>query len=289
MIQNGIKPHRSVSDPFYKPSYKGSYFLSLLIGKDAMYVAVLDLKDNTYLAVEEFIFEGLQNYQQLLVEFENCRQSSALLSSAFEKVTIGIINEHATLVPEAFYTEEKKSDFFEFVQGKKEDLIIKEDHLVNLKARNIYAIPSVLNDHFQKTFPGASVRHYSTSLIDGLTLKYKQQEGEKVVLHVQYSHVEVMLFKNGSLNYFNSFNYTTAEDFIYYVLFSFEQLDLNADKIDVEVLGEIDSEAAVWTILYKYVRNVSFGHRPKVLNYSNVLDNIPSNYYYTLFQQFLCV
>ena len=117
----------------------------------------------------------------------------------------------------------------------------------------------------------------------------KQDQGDKMLLHVQYSHFEMLFFKNGQLHFFNSFNYTTAEDFIYYFLFSCEQLGLNMDRLDVVVFGEIDEEANTYGLLYKYVRNVSFGERSRVLNYSNSLDVIASNHYYNLFQQFLCV
>jgi len=288
MIQTGIKPKRSFIDPFYKPEYKGAYFLSVQLGKDALYVAVLDLKSNTYLALEEYIFEGLQNVFQLKSEFERCVKSSSLLQAQFEKVNIGIINEYNSVIPDAFYDEERINDYFEITQGKQEDYLISEQKLVNLNARNIFAIPRILNEAIVSFFPSASINHAFTSLIDGLALKYKQVEGDSIVIHIQYSHFEFLYFKDGLLQYVNSFNYTTAEDFIYYTLFVFEQLGLNTEKIDVEVLGEVDQDSSIYNLLFKYVRNVSFGSRPKVLNYSTALDPFSGNYYYNLFQQFLC-
>jgi hypothetical protein len=288
MIQSGIKPKRSFVDPFYKPEYQGSYYLSLQLGRDALYAAILDLKSNTYIGVEEHIFEGLQNVFQLQTEFERCYNSSSLLQAQFEKVNVGIINEYATIVPDALFDEERKTQYFEFTQERQEDYAISDDNLINLKARNIFAIPHVVREAVAAKFPQASIKHASTSIIDGLSLKYKQDEGEVVAIHVQYSHFEILYFKNGMLQYFNSFNYTTAEDFIYYTLFAFEQLGINTEKIQVEVLGEIDQDSGAYNLLFKYVRNVSLGNRPKVLNYSTALDTLSGSYYYNLFQQFLC-
>jgi len=186
MIQTGIKPKRSFIDPFYKPEYKGAYFLSVQLGKDALYVAVLDLKSNTYLALEEYIFEGLQNVFQLKSEFERCVKSSSLLQAQFEKVNIGIINEYNSVIPDAFYDEERINDYFEITQGKQEDYLISEQKLVNLNARNIFAIPRILNEAIVSFFPSASINHAFTSLIDGLALKYKQVEGDSIVIHIQY-------------------------------------------------------------------------------------------------------
>ena len=289
MIQNGIKSSRSLIDPFYKPEYKGSYFLSAQLGKDGLYLAVMDLTNNNYLALEEHTFEGVQNMFQLKTEFENSIENSALIKADFEKSVIGIINEHVSLVPEALFDEQHKSDYLELAHGKLSDFTIYEDGLINTRARNVYAVPNLISSSISEKIPSAQIRHYSSSLIDGLSLEYKRREGEIVVLHVQYSHFEILFFRDGVLQFYNSFNYTTAEDFIYYTLFVFEQLELNADKITVDVFGEIVEDSSVYQLLYKYVRNISFGNRPKTLRYSSSFDVISKHQYYNLFQQFLCV
>ena len=74
--------------------------------------------------------------------------------------------------------------------------------------------------------------HASSPLIESLSLQFKHDLGKKVVLHIQYSHFEVVYYKDGNLQFYNSFNYTTGEDLIYYVLFVFEQLGLNQDQED---------------------------------------------------------
>ena len=289
MIQTEIKAQRSFVDPFYKVEYKGSYFLSAQIGRDGLYLAVLDLKNNTYQAAEEFIFEGVQNPFQLKNEFEKRIESSALLKASFDKVLFSVINEHSSLIPDALYDGDKKQDYFELTLGHQEDVEVHVDSLINAKSKNVFAVPLVFKESLIKYFPNAMIRHFSTPLVDGMTLNYKQREGEYVVLHVQYSHFEVLYFKNGILQFYNSFNYTTAEDFIYYTLFAFEQLELNPEKIPVTLYGEVDKDSSIYNLLYKYVRFVEFGQRPKMLNYSTAFDVLFDHHYFNLFQQFLCV
>jgi hypothetical protein len=253
-----------------------------------LYASALDLKTNTFLALEEHIYEDVQNPNQLISEFKKSVENSTLLKGNFDKAVLGVINEYASLVPEALYDENKRNEFFEFTQGKKEEYSLGDDRLINLKARNIFALPTSLKDTITQIMPSVKIKHASSALVDGLILKYKKIEGEHIVIHVQYSHFEMGMFNDGALQYFNSFNYTTAEDFIYYTLFVIEQLGLNPERVQIEVIGEVDSSSNVYNLLYKYVRNVHFGERPNVLKYSSTLDVLPPNYYYTLFQQFLC-
>lgn len=288
MINTEIKSLRSFVDPMYKVGHKGPNFLSLQLGRDGLYAAALDLKTNTFIALEEHIFEGVQNTNQLLGEFRKSIENSTLLKNGFDKAVLGVVNEFSSLVPEALYDENKRSEFFEFTQGRMEDYTLADDRLTNLKARNLFALPALLKTAVAELLPTAKIKHASSALIDGLILKYKQRQGEGLVIHVQYSHFEILMFENGGLQYFNSFNYTTAEDFIYYTLFAIEQLGLNTEKVNVEIFGEVDASSNVYNLIYKYVRHVSFGERPNVLSYSPALDILPSNYYYSLFQQFLC-
>jgi hypothetical protein len=288
MIQTEIKAHRSFVDPFFKSPYKGSLILSMQIGRDGMSFAILDTEINTSVVIKEYIFEDIQSSYDLSKEFERVFSSSELLKIKYDDVVVGIINQEVSLIPEAIFNENQKENFIQFTQGKKENDVIAEDKLINLKARNLYYLAESLKSTILSKFPFAKIKHASSSLIDGLTLHYKQAEGDRLAIHLQYSHFELLYFVNGRLQYFNSFNYTTAEDFIYYVLFAFEQLGLNSETIPVEVFGEVDNESSTFGLLYKYVRHVSFGKRPDVLKYSPSMDLALQHHYFNLFQQFLC-
>jgi Protein of unknown function (DUF3822) len=63
--------------------------------------------------------------------------------------------------------------------------------------------------------------------------------------------------ENQKLLLFNSFDYQTKEDFIYYILFTAEQLQLNPETFKLQLLGEISEESDLFKIAFKYIRNVS--------------------------------
>jgi len=86
--------------------------------------------------------------------------------------------------------------------------------------------------------------------------------------------------------FYNSFNYHSAEDFIYYLLFVCEQLHLNPETIEVVLLGEIEKNSTVYSLTQKYIRTIIFGERTDGAQYSYQLQTIPSNYYFTLFNNY---
>ena len=64
-----------------------------------------------------------------------------------------------------------------------------------------------------------------------------------------------LVVKNQQLLLFNSFEYSTAEDFIYYLLFTCEQLQLSPETIAVYLLGLIDENSEYFKMAYKFIRN----------------------------------
>ena len=75
-------------------------------------------------------------------------------------------------------------------------------------------------------------------------------------VHLSESHFEIVVIKNQKLQFFNSFDYKTPEDFIYYILFTAEQLQLNPEVFKLEILGSCTENDSYYLIGYKYIRNV---------------------------------
>ena len=67
-----------------------------------------------------------------------------------------------------------------------------------------------------------------------------------------------MVLKDSQILFYNIFEYQTKEDFIYYILFTLEQLELSSEETNISLTGNIDEHSELYKILYTYVRNVSF-------------------------------
>jgi hypothetical protein len=85
----------------------------------------------------------------------------------------------------------------------------------------------------------------------------KNNDGPQMFVHCQQDNFQLIAVKNQKLLLFNSFEFKTKEDFIYYLLFTAEQLQLNPESFQLKLFGNITKESEIYQIAYKYVRNVS--------------------------------
>ena len=96
-------------------------------------------------------------------------------------------------------------------------------------------------------------------------------------------HFEIIIVQNQHLLLFNSFDYKTPEDLIYYLLFTAEQLNMNPESFPLEFLGAIAEEDAFYKIAYKYIRNVSL-FDVSDLQKKNSFSKADNLKHFTLFQ-----
>ena len=61
---------------------------------------------------------------------------------------------------------------------------------------------------------------------------HNNKNDNNLFVNVNTSYFELIILESNSLTFYNRFEYSNKEDFIYFILFTIEQLDLNVQKIN---------------------------------------------------------
>ena len=142
---------------------------------------------------------------------------------------------------------------------------------------NIY-IPFVhLNNYFFERFGGFEYKHSSSVLIETLLRKCSNHDPVHFFVNVETDFFQITVTKRKKLIFYNAFNFNTKEDFIYYILFTAEQLHLNPEEFQLILLGDIEKDSELYNTVYNYVRHVDF-YKPESNLYSNLNQSSHSNF-----------
>jgi hypothetical protein len=209
----------------------------------------------------------------------------AFLKGSFAGVTFAYDSHRSTLLPEALYDGDNIQSYIQFNHPAEPGDLVLSDSLKSMDTRNIYFFPEALKSFLADHYPGIKIRHHSSALIESLAMLYKNEDKPKLVLHISLTHFEIIYFEGKHLKFYNTFRHQTTEDFIYYLLFVCEQLKLNPETVELVLIGEIERNSAIYSMLYKYVRNVRFGTRPEAFTYCQPMNTLPKHFYYNLFSQ----
>lgn len=232
--------------------------LSIQFSLDGFSFCVSDVSLQNDVYFKEYIFErSLKTPEELLKKIETIFKTDANLQLEFSSVEVIHSNYLNTFVPNKYFKEDVLESYLNFnIKTLNTDFLTFDD-LSNINAKNVY-IPYVnINNYLFQNFGEFTYKHHLTVLLEKLLTKNISQE-KTMFVNVSKKYMDILVLENKKLVLSNSFSYQTKEDFIYYILFVAEQLELSAEDFNVYFMGDITKESKFYEITYKYIRNVHF-------------------------------
>ena len=229
--------------------------LAIQVSLNGLSFAVFDTLMNKPLTMENIPIGKISPTAKIEDLFTEAFQNFPELKSSYDEVVIIHSNNLSTFVPSALFDEEYLGSYLQFNTKVFETDFFAFDILEKYEMNNVY-IPYVnMNNYFIDQFGAFDYKHANSILIEKLLDVSKNNDERKMFVHVSDTHFEIVVIQNQKLELYNSFDYKTPEDFIYYILFTAEQLQLNPESFKLQLLGKITEGDSLYTIAYKYVRN----------------------------------
>jgi len=215
-----------------------------------------ETKEVVFFTEKKFNFSTTPD--ELLTEVESIISENNELQGDFKEVVLIYTNPIYTLVPQILFDETKASEYLKF-----NSKILVNDYIANdvLELDDIVVVyvPFInVNNFFFERYGSFSYYHGITILLKSILATEKYSIGPKVFLHFQKGSFDCLILKDGKLELCNSYHYKTPEDFIYYTLFSLEQLKLNPETVTVKLLGDIKEDDENYKMAFRYIRNIEF-------------------------------
>lgn len=235
--------------------------LAIQVSLNGLSFCCFDTISGSALSLKNIPFNSFEKSAKIEDLFAEVFREHPELTYKYDEIIVVHSNNLSTFVPTALFNEEFIGSFLQYNTKVFETDFFTHDELLNYEMNTVY-IPYVnMNNFFIDRFRSFNYKHSSTILVDKLLAFSKNIDHRKMFVHLTESHFEIVVVQNQKLLLYNSFDYKTPEDFIYYILFTAEQLQLNPENFKLELLGRIDEDDQYYKIAYKYVRNISLFER----------------------------
>jgi hypothetical protein len=259
-----------------------SYHLSIQLGISHFSYCLLNTTTFTYDYAKMHTLASVDDTAAEITEIIN---NDAIIKAEFSTQSVAFVNFPSTLVPRSLYKKEEKEIILAFnteVTGR-----VLADTILSQKTDLIYSVPESILTIVSNFFPKAKQKAQESILIQ----QYSQLNNntENAYLYVNQKKITITFIKENKLVFNNSFDYITKEDLLYFVLFSFEQLKLSTENIEVILFGAIEKDDEYFNLLYDYIRNIKLGKRPHQFTFPIEFNSLAEHKYFGLFTQVLCV
>jgi len=265
-------------DKSFNISKISSYKLSIEIGYFGYSYCITDTIRKQVVALSHKNFESKINDKNLLSQIEKAIKRDVYLNKNYKSVDFIYNTSKFTLVPTEFFNKKLLKSFFKFgnILHNYEELHFNK--LKNIDAYNIFAIPSNITTFLVNKFPEISFQHQATPLINYYIEKNKESKSlaPTVVLNVAKDKIEILVTKAKKLLFYNIFEYRTENDIIYYLLNTIDKLDIDTNKLELILSGNIEGRQSLHLNLQKYISEVRFAVTNKDFNYN--INNVPEHF-----------
>ena len=249
--------------------------LSIQVSLNGLTFCVLNQDTNTIELLRHCHSEKQMNPMDILELLKTTIDDEPLLQEDFKNILIIHENDVSSLVPKPLFNEEHLADYLKFNAKILKTDYVAYDELKTNDSVNVYVPYVNINNYIYDNYGDFVFKHHSSVLVEEILKLEKNATKAKMYVNVASDHFDIVVTENGLLKLYNTFEYETKEDFIYYILFTSEQLGLNPEKFEMIFTGDVDSKSELYAIAFKYVRFVFFAKRMDNFKFSD--DAQPDN------------
>ena len=190
------------------------------------------------------------------------------------KVKLIVDNNLSTLVPESLFDKKLCLEYLKYSVRLVKNDSASFDNIDEIEAVNVYLPYTNVNNYLFDNFGSFDYYHYSTLFIRKC-IKSSHKIKNSTNLNFRGDCFDIVIFKNKKLMFYNSFNYKTKEDVLYFILSSFLQNKLKFEKTYLFVSGEIDENDDVFVFLKSFHRKISISKQINSITDKNkIIDSV---------------
>lgn len=264
-----------------------TYILSIQLSLNGLSFCILDPVREKYIALSNKNIDSELSFDDLLDYIEEYIQKNDLLNQSYKHIKLIYITTKNTLIPNVYFKKENLKKYFEFNQ-KLDDL--DEIHFNELKyinAYSVYVVPNQIANIFSKQFPGINFYNQQIPFIEHALVKY-HSESKKIFVHINNSFIDICVTENGKLLLYNNFAFKTEMDLIYFIMYVFNQFNLNTETTEVILSGLLDKKSLTYSKLKEFFNHLKFDKLSEEFSYSYTFNQIPHHSFLNLFNLQLC-
>lgn len=264
--------------------YTDNYILTIQYTLGGLSFTIFDNIDHRYICLKHYTISDKDiSLNTLLAELQE-RESWQL--ERFYQVNLVLDDSRNTLIPAEYHNEQISKQYLEALQFPSSN--IGTDNIGN-GICNIYSVDDEIAEIAKAINKNLCLRHASTIFLNTLIREFSERTAEtRAFVNVKNNCYELAILENDKIIFHNYFNFNTKEDFLYFILFTFEQLKIDNETTPLYFMGFIENNSSIINLCSRYIRNIRFINRNNNLKFANELNTIPYYYYYTLYNSVSC-
>lgn len=241
------------------------YSVALHIDQHVYSLGISNPKTGHLIGIEQYAIDSIQQLNESpFWEFDYIK--NILLHSS--QTTLYSTTSKFTLIPSLFFDQKNINDLHHNVFELSPDESIQSKFIPEIDSYIIFPVRTQLKNKLQTKIGHIDFHHHFASLISTYHLYYIQENENSAFIQMHSNTFSLCLFEGKKMVLFNSFDFKTPEDIIYYTYYSIEQFNFSPAKTLIHIGGLYDRKPEVISTLQRFSSKI-FNLKPDELKQVN--------------------
>lgn len=229
--------------------------MSIQVRLNGLSFCIINSNTNEIHWYKKHDFQKEYNPVKILEQIEELYSTEEQLQEEIDEVVVLFSHELYSFVPKEFFVEEEASHYLKFNTKILKTDVVAHDEMQKEKLVNVFIPFTNITNYFFDRYGEFEFKH-SISVLAEAVLNLPDKKEVTAYLNNFSGYYDLVITKDNQLLFSNTFSYETKEDFIYFLLFTAEQLQLDPSKFELNLLGDIGESSPFYQIAYTYIQNI---------------------------------
>lgn len=270
MIVALVSPYISYIGKEFDTSRIKEYGLTIQISLGGFSFVLYDVNQRQIVALQAY--NNVISTAHVVPALEEFCADNEIDTTALGSFMCVMDDSNYAIVPSSLFEKGQEKAYLDFC-NENVDGIVMSEHVEAADCEVVFGIDGKLAESLNN-MPSQPVIRHSAAVLVGKLLPKNQEL--KMYVNVRQKDFDIMVAHDEKLLFYNSFNFNSIDDFVYYVVTVMRQFG-STDEIELWLAGLVMPDSNLFSHLRRYVKDVYFLDTQVAL--PDVLD-VPSHCLY---------
>lgn len=279
-------PEVNLVDRSFNRDHSGSHTLSLQTDRSGLVFSIFDDRRGDFVAFRRYKFDNVVITGDLIRQIIAVLDKDELLNLSYHSVHFMAYSQQSTLVPTHYFDPSRLSDYMEFNLGSETEGEYFTNIIHHLDTYSVFVLPKALVSLITLHFKKVEIASQATPFIWNATRGAMNHPMIHIGLNTDF--FDLVVVGEGKLLLYNTFQYVSETDLLYYVMYVCKQLSMNPSDIPLILSGELSSRLAYLETLKAYFPGTRYHNAAGIAPFASALLPVVSYKYLNLFNLRAC-
>lgn len=280
-------PEVNLIERSFSKDHSANYTLLLQTDRSGLTFAIYDERHGDFMGFRRYKFDNVIIPGDLIRHIIAVLDKDDLLRLPYHSVHFMSYSQHVTLVPAHYFDPARLADYVQFNLGSETEGEYFTNIIHHLNTYSVFVLPkalvSIITVHFKKLEISTQATPFIWYATRGDSMSHPA-----LYVGLNAGFFDLVAVGDGKLLLYNSFQYVSETDLLYYVLYVCKQLSLNASGIPLILSGELSSRLVYFETLKTYFPKTQYHDTAGMAPLSSALLPVVTYKYLNLFNLRSC-